>query len=74
MMDFFKNNPAALMDALPTPPGSDDGGEVENFNKSFMSSKSKNNQSAYRKNQQDPLAMSLRSKNSKNNMRYKSTN
>lgn len=26
MMDFFKSNPAALMDALPTPPGSDDGG------------------------------------------------
>jgi hypothetical protein len=23
MMDFFKANPAALMDALPTPPGSD---------------------------------------------------
>ena len=26
MMDFFKQNPAALMDALPTPPGSNDGG------------------------------------------------
>ena len=26
MMDFFKSNPAALMDALPTPPGSDHGG------------------------------------------------
>ena len=25
-MDFFKSNPAALMDALPTPPGSEDGG------------------------------------------------
>ena len=23
MMEFFKANPAALMDALPTPPGSD---------------------------------------------------
>ena len=26
LMDFFKANPSALMDALPTPPGSDDGG------------------------------------------------
>lgn len=24
-MNFFKSNPSALMDALPTPPGSDDG-------------------------------------------------
>ena len=24
MMEFFKANPAALMDALPTPPGSED--------------------------------------------------
>jgi hypothetical protein len=28
MMDFFKANPAALMDAFPTPPGSDQGDEV----------------------------------------------
>lgn len=28
MMDFFKANPAALMDALPTPPGSDCGSEA----------------------------------------------
>jgi len=27
MMEFFKSNPAALMDALPTPPGSEDGEE-----------------------------------------------
>lgn len=26
MMEFFKNNPSALMNALPTPPGSEDGG------------------------------------------------
>ena len=28
MMEFFKANPAALMDALPTPPGSDCGSEA----------------------------------------------
>jgi len=36
MMEFFKANPAALMDALPTPPGSDMGDEpAEVMNKSF---------------------------------------
>jgi len=29
LMDFFKSNPSALMDALPTPPGSDDGGNED---------------------------------------------
>jgi len=39
MMEFFKANPAALMDALPTPPGSDMGDEpAENMNKSFKKS------------------------------------
>ena len=28
MMDFFKQNPSALMDALPTPPGSDCGSQA----------------------------------------------
>lgn len=28
MMDFFKANPSALMDAFPTPPGSDQGDDV----------------------------------------------
>jgi hypothetical protein len=27
MMEFFKANPEALMDAFPTPPGSDNGDE-----------------------------------------------
>lgn len=36
MMEFFKANPAALMDALPTPPGSDAGDEPQGtMNKSF---------------------------------------
>ena len=29
MMEFFKSNPAALMDALPTPPGSENGDQEE---------------------------------------------
>lgn len=28
MMNYFKNNPSALMDAFPTPPGSDNGEET----------------------------------------------
>jgi len=36
MMEFFKANPAALMDALPTPPGSDMGDEPQDtMNKSY---------------------------------------
>ena len=31
MMDFFKANPAALMDAFPTPPGSDQGEPVPDY-------------------------------------------
>ena len=39
MMEFFKANPAALMDALPTPPGSDAGDEPnDGMNKSFKKS------------------------------------
>lgn len=60
MMDFFKNNPAALMDALPTPPGSDDGGEHDPLNKSYMSNMTKKS-----------AIMSQKSVISKNNMRYK---
>ena len=60
MMDFFKDNPAALMDALPTPPGSDDGGENDPLNKSYMSSMTKKS-----------AIMSQKSGINKNNMRYK---
>jgi hypothetical protein len=28
MMEFFKANPSALMDALPTPPGSNSGSPI----------------------------------------------
>ena len=39
MMEFFKANPAALMDALPTPPGSDAGDDpTDGMNKSFKRS------------------------------------
>ena len=55
MMDFFKENPAALMDALPTPPGSEDGGEPDAFNQSYISTVSKKS-----------AMMSQKSKNPKN--------
>ena len=47
MMDFFKQNPAALMDALPTPPGSDMGDiddvkSKKGFEMDFTMSKTKN--------------------------------
>ena len=32
MMDFFKQNPSALLDALPTPPGSDNGEDQAQMN------------------------------------------
>jgi hypothetical protein len=38
MMEFFKANPAALMDALPTPPGSDCGSEAGDKNTSKLGS------------------------------------
>lgn len=38
MMEFFKANPAALMDALPTPPGSDCGSEAGDKDKSKLGS------------------------------------
>ena len=38
MMEFFKANPAALMDALQTPPGSDAGDEpTDGMSKTFKS-------------------------------------
>lgn len=50
MMEFFKQNPAALMDALPTPPGSDDGSQqqpefVTSTNKSYMQKQDFDNKS-----------------------------
>ena len=40
MMEFFKANPAALMDALPTPPGSEEDRKSvkgRDFNTTFVS-------------------------------------
>jgi hypothetical protein len=31
MLEYFKENPAALMDALPTPKGSEDGDALDGF-------------------------------------------
>ena len=36
-MDFFKANPSALMDALPTPPGSNSGSSFHKKDESILS-------------------------------------
>ena len=60
-MDFFKNNPAALMDAIPTPPGSDNGEQPQAnpYNTGFDTSI--NNKSKHKKVDDNFETTSIRS-------------